>query len=170
MAALLLPVGADGIRLGLVAAPDGGDRRVLAAEARALLARLAAAIAGPGGRLEECATGPRGAGGWAGLGLSLAYAGSRALAGAAPGGALGVDLVEDRAPPGWQAVAELYLPPRWRAGLDAEDFPAAWARWEAWLKCRRLALAEHPADPPETPTSVRLLRPAPGLVAALATA
>lgn len=46
MAFLLLPVGADGIRLGLVAAPDGGDRRVLGAAARTLLTRLDRTIAG----------------------------------------------------------------------------------------------------------------------------
>lgn len=82
----------------------------------------------------------------AGIGLSFSHEAGLSLAAVNLRGPVGLDVVRNETPPDWQAVAQDYLGPAVTAGLQAQDFPAAWAAHEARLKYHGQALREWRAD------------------------
>ena len=72
--------------------------------------------------------------------FNLAHSHELALVGVALGVDVGVDIERLRPLPEYAAIAERFLPPSEREGLDERDFFRRWTRIEAKLKARGVGL------------------------------
>lgn len=143
------------VRLRMLVGPMGAVRRDLRQETRRQLKWLAATVADGEGDVRETPRGPVGCGAWQDLGMSLAYAGNRALVAVARGWQVGVDLLADHHLSDWPVVAAVFfrqasaiaaLP----TSMQSLAYATAWAELEAELKCLGLPLQEgwiSPDDP-----------------------
>lgn len=142
----------NGLALLLLTFP-AGTLRVHARQLvrQALRETLAGLLAWPPEEvvLTEGPRGPRLEGVAREIGISLSYAGDRALIGLAEGRALGVDVVRIEPIPEAGMLARLYLPASASLALraappemQATSFAQGWAAMEACSKCLGLPLAE----------------------------